>query len=189
MKASIWAQTEAGIIGKGGRIPWNYPGDLKRFKRVTSGGAIVMGRNTWESIGRPLPRRRNIVVSWTMQDAPIGVTVVRSLDDAVRVFDGDSDFRDLWFIGGCRVYEAAMLYVDLIDVTYVPDRVETSPSAVSAPTIDESVFRPMFETRLQHEDEPTLTRQFFVRRSLVEPPYDDANNRWLQELGYMSRRP
>jgi dihydrofolate reductase len=182
MIASIWAQTHEGIIGKGGRIPWHYPGDFKRFKRVTSGGAVIMGRNTFESIGKPLPNRLNIVVSWTA--ALEGVLVARSIEEALALA---SERKDVWFIGGSRVYTAAMEHVDVIDVTYVPDEIETSPSAVAAPDIDEEVFAPgeMYD----HEDEATLIRRVFVRRTLAEAPYDDASNRRLQELGYLSRRP
>jgi len=140
----------------GGKIPWRYLGDWKRFKRVTLGTTVVMGRKTFESIGKPLPGRRNIVVTSHALDVP-GIETVRSVQEAVdRTGDGD-----VWFIGGGRIYEEALKYVDVIDVTYVPDYVDGS-DAVYAPEIDEGVFEP--GPVLDHEDEPTLMRRVYQRK-------------------------
>jgi dihydrofolate reductase len=157
MRGMIYAVSPEGIIGIGGKIPWHYSGDLKRFKRLTVGATIVMGRTTFESIGKPLAGRRNVVVTRGTIDVP-GVESARSVDAAIaRGADGD-----IWFIGGARIYEEAMKHADVIDVTYVPDRV-AGPDAVRAPVIDERVFRP--GPLVQHEDEPTLTRRVYTRRA------------------------
>jgi dihydrofolate reductase len=159
MRGMILAVSPDGVIGAGGTIPWRYPGDLKRFKRLTVGSTIVMGRVTFESIGKALPGRRNIVVTRRPIDAP-GVESVASLDEALALA-GDGD---IWFIGGARIYADAMAHVDVIDVTYVPDRVD-APEAVRAPPIDERIFEPM--AVVAHEDEPALTRRTYRRRELV----------------------
>ncbi len=159
MRGMILAVSPEGVIGAGGTIPWRYPGDLKRFKRLTVGSTIVMGRVTFESIGKALPGRRNVVVTRRPIEAP-GVESVGTLDEALALA-GDGD---VWFIGGARIYEGAMAHVDVIDVTYVPDRVD-APDAVLAPPIDEHIFEP--SPIVVHEDEPALTRRTFRRRELL----------------------
>src|SRR5580704_196805 len=119
MRGSIFAVSADGVIGKDGKIPWRHPGDLRRFKRVTMGATVVMGRATFAETGKALPGRRNLVVTSGALEVP-GVEVVRSIGEALRRA-GDAD---VWFIGGARVYEEAMRHVDVLDVTYVPDRVD-----------------------------------------------------------------
>jgi dihydrofolate reductase len=156
MRGMIWAASPENVIGAGGTIPWRYPGDQRRFKRLTMGATIVMGRATFESIGKALPGRRNVVVTGGSIDVP-GVECVRSLEEALALA-GDGD---VWFIGGARIYADAMAHVDVIDVTYVPDRV-AAPDAVLAPPIDERIFEP--SPVVPHEDEPGLTRRTYRRR-------------------------
>jgi dihydrofolate reductase len=152
----IFAASPQGVIGVGGKIPWRYLGDWKRFKRMTMGTTVIMGRKTFESIGKALPGRRNIVVTSRTIDAP-GVECVRSVGEAIERSEGD----EVWFIGGGRIYEDALKHVDVIDVTYVPDYVDGS-DAVYAPEIDETVFEP--GPVLNHEDEPTLKRRVYTRK-------------------------
>jgi dihydrofolate reductase len=156
MKGMIFAASPHGVIGVGGKIPWRYLGDWKRFKRVTLGSTVVMGRKTFESIGKPLPGRRNLVVTRRAIDVA-GIECVASIDEALR----RAGTADVWFIGGAQIYEEAMQYVDVIDVTYVPDYVDTS-DAVHAPSIDERVFEP--GPIVLHEDEPALKRRVYTRR-------------------------
>ncbi len=156
MRGIIYAVTAEGVMGHGGKIPWHYPGDMRRFKRVTEGSTVIMGRRTFESIGKPLVGRRNLVVT----SRPLsGIECVRSLPQAVALA-GDAD---TWFIGGARIYQEAMTYADRIDVTYVPDRID-APDAVRAPPIDEAAFAagPL----LPHEDQPALSRRLYLRRVL-----------------------
>lgn len=156
MRGMIYAISPEGAIGVGLKIPWCHPGDQRRFKRVTIGTTVVMGRRTFESTGKPLPNRRNIVVTRTPVDVP-GIESVRSLDEALAL----ADTADVWFIGGARIYEEATPYVDVIDVTYVPDHV-TDPDAIRVPPVDERIFEP--GPLLPHEDEPGLTRRVYTRR-------------------------
>ncbi|MGP6156525.1 MAG: dihydrofolate reductase [Vulcanimicrobiaceae bacterium] len=156
MRGIIFAASPHGIIGVEGNIPWRYLGDWRRFKRVTLGSAVVMGRTTFESIGKPLPGRRNIVVTSRAIDVP-GIECARSVEEAIERIGGG----DVWFIGGARIFADAMKYTDVIDVTYVPDYVD-GRDAVYAPSIDEGVFEP--GPLLLHEDEPALRRRVYHRR-------------------------
>jgi dihydrofolate reductase len=131
---------------------------MRRFKRVTAGSTVISGRATFESVGKPLPKRRNIVVtSRPLQMA--GVETASSLAEAIQLAGATGD---IWLIGGARIYEEGMKYADVIDVTYVPDHVD-APNAVRVPPVDESVFEP--GPLLQHEDEPGLTRRVYTRRA------------------------
>jgi dihydrofolate reductase len=155
-RGAIWAESPERVIGVGGGIPWRYPGDFRRFKRVTAGSALVMGRATFESIGKALPGRRNLVVTSRPLEVE-GVEAVASVEEALRRA-GDSP---IWFIGGRRIYDEAMRYADVLDVTYVPDRIDPA-GAVLAPDIDEAVFEP--GPMVPHEDEPLLRRREYRRR-------------------------
>jgi len=154
----IVAVSQDGVIGLDGTLPWHYPADLKRFKRLTVGQTVVMGRKTWESLPKkPLPNRDNIVVSSTLDASP-GVTVVSSIEEALAVASTD----EVWFIGGVGIFQGAMAIADVIDVTYVPDVIDR-PEAVLFPPIDESRFAA--EGRRPHPDDPRLKHQRFVARN------------------------
>jgi len=154
----IAAVSPDGVIGVGNRIPWHYSGDMKRFARVTRGGTVIMGRLTWESMGRRLlPKRRNIVI--TREALGPGVEHYADVASAMAAI---GDEGDVWFIGGARIYEEAMKHANVIDLTYVPDHV-TGDDVVKFPSIDERVFAP--GALVAHEDEPGLTRRVFTRRS------------------------
>jgi dihydrofolate reductase len=95
------------VIGKDGGMPWHIPEDLKHFRRVTMGHAIIMGRKTHESIGRPLPRRRNIVITRNRDAAFEGCEVAHSLGDAIAMArDGGDDEPRI--VGGGAIYELAL---------------------------------------------------------------------------------
>jgi dihydrofolate reductase len=153
-RAIMAAVSPEGAIGIGGTIPWHYRGDMRRVKRLTMGTTLIMGRVTWESLGgRPLPGRRNLVVTRT--DLP-GVECFRDIPSALEVAEGA-----VWFFGGARIYRDAMPLADVIDLVYVPDHV-TDPMAVMFPPIDplEWDAGPL----LPHEDEPTLQRRVYTRK-------------------------
>ena len=107
------------VIGNAGTIPWHLPEDFKFFKATTIGHAILMGRKTYESIGKPLPGRENIVLSRTMPETS-GVTVIRSLDDLKEPTDG----KDLFVIGGEEIYRLLLPRVQELYVTKVPQVIE-----------------------------------------------------------------
>jgi dihydrofolate reductase len=108
------AVADNGVIGSGNRLPWRIPEDLKRFRQLTTGHTVIMGRKTFESIGKPLPDRKNVVISRTM---PLSgsVVVARSLEEALQAAQGD----ELFIIGGDSVYRQAMPLVQQLHVTHV----------------------------------------------------------------------
>lgn len=114
----IVAMTRDGLIGKDGHLPWHEPEDLKHFKHTTTGHAIIMGRRTWESIGRPLPERRSIVVSRTRGYAAVGADVVDSLDAALQMCRSRNEDK-AFIIGGAELYRAALPVVDEMMATWI----------------------------------------------------------------------
>ncbi|WP_052273772.1 dihydrofolate reductase [Arthrobacter sp. L77] len=122
----IWAQTEDGVIGKDGGIPWHVPEDLAHFKATTTGHPVIMGRRTWESFPstfRPLPDRTNIVVSGSGVDLP-GAVVVDSLEAAFEAAQASPGAEQIWVIGGGRVYADAMERANAALVTVVESAAE-----------------------------------------------------------------
>ena len=119
MKGILVATSPEGVIGKNNTIPWHYSEDLKRFKKLTVGKTVIMGRNTWESLPiKPLPERRNIVITSSVIK---NIECFKSITEAVNTCTGD-----IWFIGGAGIYEEAMNLADCIDMTLVPDNVNGS---------------------------------------------------------------
>ena len=113
----IWAQAANGVIGDHGTLPWHLPEDLSRFRDLTMGSTVVMGRATWESLPdkvRPLPGRRNVVLSRQPGWRAAGATAAGSLEEAL---EGGSD--PIWVIGGASVYRSALPLADQIEVTEV----------------------------------------------------------------------
>lgn len=115
-KFLIVAMTKDRIIGKDNTIPWYYPEDLKLFKKFTTGNTIVMGRKTYDSIGKPLPKRNNIVLSRSV-DAIEGVTVASDWDGALSA--AESFEKDIYFIGGSFIYKKALDVVDSMYISFV----------------------------------------------------------------------
>lgn len=120
MLTIIAAMTAGGLIGDGDKLPWHLPEDLKEFKRITSGGIVLMGRKTYESIlgylGKPLPGRENLVLSRTLTDDR--VSVLRDIDDLPQ--------GDVFVIGGAGVYEALLprcekMILSLVEGEYTGD--------------------------------------------------------------------
>lgn len=153
-RGAIVAMTADRVIGLDNKLPWHYPEDLKRFKRLTTGTTIIMGRNTFASIGRPLPNRRNIVISRN-PIALVGVETFPSIDAALATCT-----QAVWFIGGSRLFEEAFSYCDVVDVTWVPD-VISAAHAVRLPAFPEGMFEKT--ERVEHPDDPRLEIQAMVR--------------------------
>lgn len=112
---AIVAMSANRVIGREGKLPWHYPEDLKFFKRTTLGHPILMGRATFDSIGKPLPGRQNIVLSHTMQPRE-GVTVIRDVAELPKVC---GDAQSVFVIGGARVFEALLPQCDILYLTYI----------------------------------------------------------------------
>ncbi len=131
----IWGQAANGVIGSDGTMPWDVPEDLAHFREVTMGSAVIMGRRTWDTIParfRPLPGRRNIVVtrdpSWTAD----GADVAHSIDEALTLDDSP------WVMGGAQIYAAAMPAADRLEIT----EIAVSPDGDAfAPAIDLTLWK------------------------------------------------
>ncbi len=117
----IAALTDDGVIGLENRLPWHLPADLKRFKKLTTGKPILMGRKTWESIGKPLPDRTNIVVSRDESFEAEGAVVARSIVEALAEVE---DAEEIFVIGGSELYGQFMSRADRMYLTYVHADVE-----------------------------------------------------------------
>jgi dihydrofolate reductase len=116
----IVAIAENGVIGRDGKLPWHLPRDLERFKRLTMEHTVIMGRRTWESIGRQLPGRRMIVVS-RCADYRVnvgGVMVAQSLDEALRLTEAADD-TEAFVIGGSELFRESLPAADKLYVTRV----------------------------------------------------------------------
>ncbi len=116
----IVAVAKNNVIGLGGKMPWHLPGELAYFKQVTMGHPIIMGRKTFDSIGRPLPGRRNIVVTANQAWRHDGVEVADSVEAALGLIAGQSGF----VIGGATLYTAALPLADRVYLTAIDADVE-----------------------------------------------------------------
>lgn len=105
------------VIGKDNQLPWHIPEDLAYFKKHTIGKGMVMGRNTFESIGRPLPKRRNIVVTRNPDYAAQGVDIVHNLEDAIRL--AKTEHEEVMVIGGEQIFREALPLADRLYITLV----------------------------------------------------------------------
>ncbi|MFF2370350.1 dihydrofolate reductase [Agromyces sp. NPDC058110] len=113
----VWAEAEGGVIGRDGGMPWHVPEDLAHFKAVTLGAPVVMGRKTWDSLNpryRPLPGRRNLVVTRQADWLADGAEVAASIDAALAAA---GDVERVWVIGGSELFRAFIGLADRLEVT------------------------------------------------------------------------
>lgn len=140
----IWAQSASGVIGRAGDIPWRLPEDMSRFKALTMGHTVVMGRRTWESLParfRPLPGRRNVVLTRQADYVAAGAEVVTSLDIALRPRGSSADVAsaddNVWVIGGAEIYALALPYAVRCEVTEVDLDMRRQDDDAVAPVLDD----------------------------------------------------
>ena len=117
----VVAMTPAHVMGRGGQLPWHIPADLAHFRRMTVGKPVVMGRRTFESIGRPLPERRNIVVTRDRSYLAEGATVVTDVDAALAAAGA---VPEIAVIGGAQIFAQLLPRADVLFVTYVHADIE-----------------------------------------------------------------
>jgi dihydrofolate reductase len=120
MLSVIVAMSEEGVIGRDGDLPWRLSADLRRFRRLTTPHTIIMGRKTYESIGRPLPDRQSVVISRNTDYQVDGVTVVSSLDAALAA----TESKEAFVIGGAEIFRLAIPQADRLYLTLVHASVE-----------------------------------------------------------------
>jgi dihydrofolate reductase len=121
MVAMIVAVSENGVIGVDNKLPWYIPDDLKRFKKLTTGNVVIMGRKTYDSIGKPLPNRMNIVVSRNKNLTIKGCLVVNSMVQAIQKAGTD---KDIFIIGGGEIYNKGFIFADRIYLTRIHQEVK-----------------------------------------------------------------
>jgi len=121
--SAIFAVSENNVIGKGNELPWRIPADLQYFKKTTMGHPVIMGRKSFESIGRPLPGRHNIVLTRDPNFTAKGISVVHSLDEALKRAAED-DAKEVFIIGGAQIYEIAFERCDRIYLTVIHTEAE-----------------------------------------------------------------
>lgn len=145
---AIAAMSENRVIGNGNDIPWRIPEDFKWFKDSTMGGVLIMGRKTWDSIGRPLPGRKTAVVSRSHPDLPAGVDLLPSLDAIEK--QGYAD--PIWICGGAEIYRQALPQCQELYLTLVKRKVEGD------------TFFPEFEDQFQLESVLRDESEFQIRK-------------------------
>lgn len=139
----IAAIAKNNALGKNNDLIWHLPADLKRFKKVTTGHHILMGRNTFESIGRPLPNRTTIIITKNENYVQEGCLIANSVEQAIEMAHEDDQ---IFIIGGAQVYEYAMKhdFADALDITLVHHEFDAD---VYFPEIDPSIWK-----RVERED-------------------------------------
>lgn len=164
IKTIVVAIARNGVIGREGGLPWRLSTDLKRFKALTLGKPVVMGRKTFESIGRPLPGRPNVVVTRNKDFAAEGVSVASSLAEAIdmasalAVADGSDE---ICIIGGGDIYRQALDEVDQLQVTHVEADVEGD---AFFPAIDPATWEMVEETHVPAGEKDSYATRFSTYR-------------------------
>lgn len=144
-----------GVIGNGCEIPWRLPADLQHFKRITMGHAVIMGRKTHAAIGKPLPGRRNIVITRQRSYAATGCEVAESLAQALDLAgDGEA-----FVIGGGEVYRQALPFADRLYLTLVD---LAPPGDVFFPAIDQSTWHELERTKGMVDEKNLHPHEFVV---------------------------
>jgi dihydrofolate reductase len=136
MISHIVAMDQNRVIGKDNRLPWHLPADLAYFKKVTMGHAIVMGRKTFESIGRPLPGRENLIVTRNRSFQLEGCKVLHSIEEVKQFAEKRND--EVFVIGGAELFQATLPFADRLYIT----KIEASfPGDTFYPAFDESEWQ------------------------------------------------
>lgn len=143
--SSIAAISKNNVIGNKGIIPWSIKGEQKRFKDLTTGKTIIMGRRSYEEIGKPLPNRKTILISNSLNIAEENCITVSSLSEALSII---KDGEEVFIAGGGSVYEEAMPFVDRIYLTVIEIEVEGD---TFFPSIDTSRFQMVYEEKIDGE--------------------------------------
>jgi len=165
----IAARARNGVIGQRGALPWRLPEDLAHFKRLTMGQTVIMGRKTWDSIGRPLPGRRNIVVtrnaSWHAQ----GAETAASLQDALRksLATAQAKGGDVFIIGGAQLYAQALQ--QQIDAVFLTEIDADFPGDAHFPALDPARWRERSRQHFAPVDGRPFGFDFVCYESVASP--------------------
>jgi dihydrofolate reductase len=151
----VVAISENNAIGKDNQLLWYLPADLKHFKNITTGHTVIMGRKTYDSVGKPLPNRRNIII--TRQDIKIeGCEVVKSIEDALALCAGE---QEVFIVGGAEIYKQAMHLTDRIYLTIVHQKFDADSFF---PEIDYNIWKETAREDHQPDEKNNLAYSFIT---------------------------
>ncbi|MEM6396483.1 MAG: dihydrofolate reductase [Bacteroidota bacterium] len=156
---AIVATDQKGTIGKAGQIPWYLPADLKYFKRTTIGHPVIMGRKTFDSIGRPLPKRTNIVLTRDPFFVATGTAVVHSIEEALS-HPSISSSEEVFVIGGGEIYRITLDITDRVFLTKVDTNIEDGDAFF--PELDPDVWTLAREEKYQADEKNEFDFTFQV---------------------------
>ncbi|MGB5242280.1 MAG: dihydrofolate reductase [Lutimonas sp.] len=156
MVTIIAAVSDNYVLGKNNQLIWHLPEDLKRFKRITAGHSVIMGRKTFESLKGPLPKRRNIIVTRNKNYRIENCEVVHSLEEALKITQAD---ENPFILGGAQIYEQALDFADSMDLTWVHHHFDGD---AFFPKFDKSIWREI-EREAHKKDESNPYDYSFVR--------------------------
>lgn len=154
--AIVVAKASNNVIGNNNQLIWHLPADLKHFKEITSGHPIIMGRKTYESIGRPLPNRRNIIISRNKKLRIEGCEVVNSLEDALKLV---SEEKSVFIIGGANIYQQSMFLANTLYVTEVHQNFEGD---AFFPEIDKNIWKETERHNHKPDEKNTIPYSFIT---------------------------
>ncbi len=152
----IVAASENNAIGKDNKLPWHQPADLKFFKNTTWGMPIIMGRKTFEAMGKALPGRTNIVITSNIDWQSEGATVVQSIDKALLAAE-ETNCKEAFITGGGEIFKQTMSIAEKIYLTRIHADIEGD---VFFPEIDESIWMKDFEKELKADEKNKLDMSF-----------------------------
>lgn len=135
-------------LGKQNQLLWDLPKDMKHFREKTSGHAVIMGRKTFESIGRSLPNRKNIIITRDENYKFEGAEVVNSLEDALKLFENSKD--EIFVIGGAEIYKQSITEADKLYITHID--AEFPEADTYFPFIDEKIWEKTKSEKYQKDD-------------------------------------
>lgn len=153
----VVAKSDNNVIGHDNQLIWHLPNDLKHFKEITTGHPIIMGRKTFESIGRALPNRTNIIITRNKNYSIENTKVAHSLNEAIEIAKKIDE--DIFILGGGKIYEQALDLVDILEVTEVHENFEGD---TYFPEIDLNVWKEISRIK-HHKDEKNKFDYSFVR--------------------------
>lgn len=153
----VVAKSDNNVIGQDNQLIWHLPNDWKHFKEITTGHPIIMGRKTFESIGRALPNRTNIIITRNKNYSIENTKVAHSLNEAIEIAKKIDE--DIFIIGGGKIYEQALDLVDILEVTEVHENFEGD---TYFPEIDLNVWKEISRIK-HHKDEKNKFDYSFVR--------------------------
>lgn len=156
--SAIVAMSQNRVIGINNQLPWHLPADLKHFKEITTGHPIIMGRKTFESIGKPLPNRTNIIVTRKKDYVAAGCIVVSSIEAAIRVAS-IIDSSEIFIIGGAEIFMVSLSIINRLYLTIIHDEIKGD---VYFPELDSQQWREINATKHSSDDKNNYNYSFIT---------------------------